>query len=103
MKGAATLLERVLDAGDISQVDDAVPNPPNRPLEGILHCLICFEKQRSRPARARTWRSASAILPALALTPLAWYMVSGCLYLVARCITHMAGFWREVEAAAYGG
>jgi hypothetical protein len=43
-------------------------------VEGILHCRDCLARLRSAPAAAG-WRSASAVLPALALAPLVWVIL----------------------------
>jgi hypothetical protein len=40
-------------------------------VEGILHCRECLAK-KAEPARRRSWRSLSAILPALVLAPVAY-------------------------------
>ena len=51
-------------------------------VDGILHCRACLASKASAEARP-PWRSLSAVLPALVLTPLAWLGVSGLLYLLS--------------------
>lgn len=51
-------------------------------VEGILRCRDCLAGQRAAP-EATGWRSASALLPALALTPLVWAALGLGLYALA--------------------
>ncbi len=44
-------------------------------VEGILHCRTCLAKVADAGARGG-WRSASAVIPALLLGPLAWLATS---------------------------
>jgi hypothetical protein len=60
-------------------------------VDGILHCGACLAVLGRRP-RARGWRSASALLPALLLTPLVWLLLGAGLHLLVLGVA-LLGEW----------
>lgn len=66
-------------------------------VEGILHCRECLKGFQAAPA-ARGWRSASAVAPALVLTPLAWAALGLGLYLLVAAIALLGEWLRRLDA-----
>jgi len=65
-------------------------------VEGILHCRECLAGLQVTPA-ARGWRSASALAPALVLTPLAWVALGFGLYVLVALIALLGEWLRSLE------
>ncbi len=66
-------------------------------VEGILQCRSCLEARVRKGAAHTAWRSASAVLPAILLMPLAWAAVGYGLYGAAVGTAAAARVWERLE------
>ena len=68
-------------------------------MDGILHCRVCLAAKGPGGARV-AWRSLTALLPALALAPLAWLGVSGALYALNCAVATLPWLREQLEKLA---
>lgn len=63
-------------------------------VEGILHCRECLAK-KAAPAARRSWRSLSALVPALIVAPVAYLALAFVLQGLVAGLAFVASLWPE--------